>query len=589
MHYLFISVLLIVVSLTFGCDVATEEAVFLVTFDYGGNGENQTVETSGVLSEPQVSDTEHYTFSGWYSDESLSDEWDFEQDRVRGDMTLIAGWIADTYAITFHANGADGGDIPPAQTKVYGEELILSGNTGVLTLDGFEFNGWNTASDGNGTHYDAGGSYTVNAEDVLYAEWKSTLIKFLSPDTCEDEYDDYGYAIDIDGGVAAVSTYGDRGDDFGKVYIYELENGTWSRKQTLLPSDQTENTGIQRIRFGYSLALSSDTLMVGAPKGLRKDNDDNDVTDGAVYVYYRDAGTGLWGDASTSFDYRIEHEKLTAESFRSTNSHFGCAVSFDGDTAVIGAIWGDTGVSDVGLAFTFNKDSTWTLKQVMGPSDGAYGDQFGYSTAIDGDLLCIGAMLADVDSTTDAGAVYTYEKNSSNFWEFKEKITDSAAKNLGHSIAIEGDTAVIGSATDLYGRSSGLASVYSCEGASWTFDQYLLPSGGEATDWFGYSVDIDGDRIAVGSERYHADGLIDSGGVFVYTHHEASDSWGAQETTVNGVTGYTENRLVSAIDGSVSNFFGKAVALDGDTLFVSAPNDRTQLLPPGSVYMYTLE
>ena len=79
--------------------------------------------------------------------------------------------VLATYTVTYDANGATSGTAPDDQTKVYDVSLTLQTNTGGLAKTGYGFNGWNTADDGSGDHYDAGGAYTANAAVTLFAEW----------------------------------------------------------------------------------------------------------------------------------------------------------------------------------------------------------------------------------------------------------------------------------------------------------------------------------------------------------------------------------------------------------------------------------
>ena len=83
--------------------------------------------------------------------------------------------ITPAYMVIYNANGADSGTVPANQVKTPGVDLILATNTGNLVRAGYIFAGWNTAAAGNGTHYDAGASYTADAGMTLYAQWTSLL------------------------------------------------------------------------------------------------------------------------------------------------------------------------------------------------------------------------------------------------------------------------------------------------------------------------------------------------------------------------------------------------------------------------------
>ncbi|HAT11222.1 MAG TPA: hypothetical protein DCS97_11670 [Planctomycetes bacterium] len=76
-----------------------------------------------------------------------------------------------TYTVSYNANAATSGTAPASQTKTQGVTLTLATNSGGLARTGYTFAGWNTASNGGGTDYPAGGSYTVNAAATLYAKW----------------------------------------------------------------------------------------------------------------------------------------------------------------------------------------------------------------------------------------------------------------------------------------------------------------------------------------------------------------------------------------------------------------------------------
>ncbi len=119
---------------------------------------------------------EGYIFDGWYTEAQggtlISKSTEVE---ITGDHTLYAQWTANTYTVTFNANGGTGA--PSEQTKTYGTDLTLSST--VPTREGYTFTGWNTAQDGSGTSYAAGASYTANAEVTLYAQWTANKYKVL--------------------------------------------------------------------------------------------------------------------------------------------------------------------------------------------------------------------------------------------------------------------------------------------------------------------------------------------------------------------------------------------------------------------------
>lgn len=86
-------------------------------------------------------------------------------------LVLFAKW-SENHSVTYHANGAESGDVPAEQIKVYGETLTLATNSGSLGITGYTFNGWNTQADNGGTGYAAGSTYSEEQDLDLYAVWR---------------------------------------------------------------------------------------------------------------------------------------------------------------------------------------------------------------------------------------------------------------------------------------------------------------------------------------------------------------------------------------------------------------------------------
>jgi autotransporter-associated beta strand protein len=108
-------------------------------------------------------------------------------------VTLYAKWLTvDTYTISFDGNGNTGGDAPANQTKTQNVTqnipLTLAANSGNLVKAGYSFAGWNTASDGSGTSYAAGGSFTTDATTTLYAIWVATVTETFDTEASATEH-----------------------------------------------------------------------------------------------------------------------------------------------------------------------------------------------------------------------------------------------------------------------------------------------------------------------------------------------------------------------------------------------------------------
>jgi hypothetical protein len=149
--------------------------------------------------------------------------------------------------------------------------------------------------------------------------------------------------------------------------------------------------------FGFSVALSGDTVVIGA---FRDSDDVKGVDSGSAYVFAR-SGTN-WS----------QQAKLTATD-GAANDTFGGNVALSGDTAVIGALGDDDDVNgvDSGSAYVFTRSGTsWSEQAKLIAADGAAGDVFGISIAFSGDTIVIGADLND-EKALNAGAVYVFTRS----------------------------------------------------------------------------------------------------------------------------------------------------------------------------------
>ncbi|MCR5271656.1 MAG: InlB B-repeat-containing protein, partial [Lachnospiraceae bacterium] len=125
----------------FECDF-TAVCGYTVTFNANGHGtapSTQTIRTGGTVTEPDDLSATGYTFGGWYTDSACTDSWDFSSDTVSSDLTLYAKWTANTYTVSFNANGH--GSAPSSQTVNYGNKATKPSNP---TASGYTFGGWYT-------------------------------------------------------------------------------------------------------------------------------------------------------------------------------------------------------------------------------------------------------------------------------------------------------------------------------------------------------------------------------------------------------------------------------------------------------------
>ena len=254
--------------------------------------------------------------------------------------------------------------------------------------------------------------------------------------------DQLGYRVSLSGDTAVVVAPGDddRGSDSGAAYVFVRTGAKWHQQAKLTASDAAKTD-----YFGWSVSLSGDTALVGAP-----DDDDGGKDAGSAYVFVR--GGITWG----------QQAKLTA-SDAAKSDNFGRSVSLSGVTAVVGTPYDDDRGNHSGSAYVFvGGGTTWSQQQKLTASDAAAGDLLGCSVSLSGDKVVVGTPYDD-DGGNGSGSAYVFMRVGTT-WSQQKKLTanDAAAEDsFGLSVSLSGDTAVVGASGDDDGGSdSGSAYIY---------------------------------------------------------------------------------------------------------------------------------
>ena len=161
-------------------------------------------------------------------------------------------------------------------------------------------------------------------------------------------------------------------------------------------------------------------------------------------------------------------------------------------------------------------NGVWSEQAKLTASDGVADDLFGHSVSIDGDTAVIGAFRDD-DNGSNSGSAYVYVR-SDGVWSEQAKLTASDGAqddSFGYSVSIDGDTVVVGAMDDDNGSGSGSAYVYVRSNGVWSEQQKLTASDGATGDYFGYSVSIDGDAVIIGASGDEDNGNA-SGSAYVF-------------------------------------------------------------------------
>lgn len=234
---------------------------------------------------------------------------------------------------------------------------------------------------------------------------------------------------------------------------------------------------------------------------------------------------------------------------------FGSAVAVNRDTLVVGDFYSRIDQNyAAGAGYVFERTGTnWNYSAPLVASDGAARDHFGYSVAVDGDLIVVGAF-ADDDHGDASGSAYVFERNGSNWSELAKLTADdgAAGDQFGYDVALAGELIVVGAPAP-YSARSGAVYLFERSGTNIIQKAKLVPDEG-ANHSFGISVAIDGARLAVGAPPKN---INYSGTVYLFQNDD-DRSW------------VRETKLY-AYDATPYDHFGASVALDGSHLLVGAP------------------
>jgi hypothetical protein len=325
---------------------------------------------------------------------------------------------------------------------------------------------------------------------------------------------------------------------------------TWTQQQELTPSG-----GVSGEQFGFSVAVSGDTAVIGA----FEKNVGSNRSQGAAYVFVRSGG--VW----------TEQQKLTASDGELLDE-FGLSVAVSGNTAIIGSnALVDNGRP--GAAYVFVQDNgVWTQQQKLLPSDSATGDAFGRSVAISGDTALIGAPDQEIGSHKSQGAAYVFVR-SVGVWTQQQKITENGAAldYFGISVSVDGNTALIGA----YGKSNlevyqGAAYIFVRSGSVWTRQQELTASDGAHDDYFGSSVSLSGNTAFVGAFNKTIGSNPQQGAAYVF---------------VGGYGVWTEEQEFTATNGRALDQFGNSVSVSGGIAVIGACQRNLQT-HSGAAYVF---
>lgn len=435
----------------------------------------------------------------------------------------------------------------------------------------------------------------------------------------------FGSDVAIDGAYAVVGAprveREGNSNWVGAAYVYEHVGAGWILRADLVPLDDLSFVISRIARFGQSVAISGQTILVGAPysdrpgmpgvgaafaftqiQGSWKPQfpalyDDTGPNGGLGNAVALDGTTALVaaqefkrdGQARTGrvrvFERRnvswvLRPEELLPDTLVGDGEKLGASVALDDGVAVIGAAFADgyQSLADIGKVYTFGFQGTgWQRLHGFQLPDGASGDQLGSHMVVDGDTMLLGMPDAENRDADRAGRVRVMRRVNGR-WQHEANLVvpgvAASGERFGWSIALKGDTAVIGAPyVDDGIVDSGAVYVYRRTGTTWSLPVVVHAPQRLAGDHFGGAVAIDSSnaaRIAVAASQ--GDTQTPDAGV-VHQFERSGTQW-MWRSRINSPTAQVSE-------------FGSALRFEGDRLIVgNAGHDEAGIVDAGVVYVF---
>ncbi len=310
----------------------------------------------------------------------------------------------------------------------------------------------------------------------------------------------FGSSVAINGNIVAVGARGEGTTGEGAVYVYTYANGSWGTPIIVTPNDAQTGDG-----FGSEVRLQNDLMVVGAATVDVSGHENS----GAAYVFTLSNGT--WQQTA-----KLVPSDPVDKSF------FGVSVAIDQKTIVVGAP-GDVDnpslTNVTGAAYVFElTNGIWTQTAKLVSANSANDDFLAQSVAIQGDVIALGAPLGN--STT--GSVVLFNRQTNGSWQEGQTLLANDGKPFdffGYSIALDDDVLAIGAPEDLNGSPDNVGAVYifALNNSTWSQTQSkLFPSGAQIGDLFGYSVALDNFILLAGAPVASGMGAF-QGAAFFFT------------------------------------------------------------------------
>ncbi|MDX1959316.1 MAG: hypothetical protein SFU98_12125 [Leptospiraceae bacterium] len=469
----------------------------------------------------------------------------------------VFGWQQEAF---LKAPNAEAGDLFGERTAI-SEDTIVLGVTQEDSAQTTITNG-DTASADNSA-FNTGAVYVFRRTGTTWAN--EAYLKAPNAEGVNPNGDNFGVSVSISGDTIVVGAANEdslqttitngtlvQANDLGTAnagaaYVFRRNGTTWTNEAYLKAS----NANVSDV-FGYSVAISGDTIVVSATledsnqttitNGTTASSDNTSPDSGAAYVFRRNGN--IWAQEAYL-------KAPNAEGFAvNPGDGFGDSVAISNDTIVVGAFQEDSNQATItngtiiqandlstlnyGAAYVFRRNGTlWSNEAYLKAPFQGLTPFYAQSVSISGDTIVVGAYGENSNQSTitngttsssntsfnDSGAAYVYRRTGIEWIQeaFLKASNPNTADNFGQSVSISGDIIVVGSyredsnqttvtngslaSTNNSLTNSGAAYVYRRIGTNWFQEAYLKAPNANANDQFGISVSISGQTIVVGANQ----------------------------------------------------------------------------------------
>jgi hypothetical protein len=312
--------------------------------------------------------------------------------------------------------------------------------------------------------------------------------------------DRFGTSLSINNDYIAIGAP-NKDDEQGAVYIFNRNQGGMNNWGQLIKL--TKNNPQNSDRFGSSLVLKDSVLFIGSEGAVN----DQLLNTGVVYIFTK------FENSWTLSDSIFAHDGQSGDAF-------GSSVDFDTDNLVIGAYGADDMGTESGAVYFYTHlDTGWTFITRKIPNQIGQSN-FGISVSIDSITAVIGSPNDHNGNFQETGAVYIYTKNDTT-WDLQQKVFASDGlhnDDFGFSTALEGAYLFVGASKNTHSEQSNTGASYSFlrTGDQWKERLKVTATDAAADDWFGFSVALHGETGMVGARDADVSELLNAGAAYIF-------------------------------------------------------------------------